>query len=1081
MSNLQLQKKEQQLPIPKFKNFEQQVSTAFEVVDDVVLKNYMMKLEDMNVIPLDNKAAEKNLTKSVRMFKINEIVYAQDEDATYKLASVLNAVAVKESSVFIIVDSDGTQVNFYMGIRSLNESNSTKTSFDTLKNAMNGHFPGIKTENVTKDKIEGLFNQNESISIVTGVANFKDEQLRTNKSFIQGLEKLALTMQGEVFTGLILANPVARQQLSEVRNQYENIYSMLAPLATSQVSYGVNDSINETKTYTTGTSDGETNTINESVTNTLGESNTTNSSSSDSKNTLGSNVGKMAAGGLATAGAIIGSVVPGIGTFAGAAVGGAIGGAIAAFSHSTTSDTEGTSISINSSSANSKGTSIGITKTTNESQSDANGFTRGNTESIQLTTQNKTIQNYLLRIDQQLERLQECESLGMWECAAYFMSETPYAADIAAATYKSLMQGENTGLEVSTISSWTNKNQNALEINKYVQNFMHPMFNYQNNGVQLPILPTSLVSGKELAIHMSLPRKSVSGFPVIEHVEFAPEVISYSQEGNRFINLGAVYNFGQVTDNRVKLDLQSLSMHTLITGSTGSGKSNAIYEMLSQLEMQGVNFLVIEPAKGEYKHVFGNDSKVTVLGSNPKKNMLLKINPFKFPDDTHVLEHIDRLVEIFNVCWPMYAAMPAILKEAIIHCYIACGWDLDSSTYVEGEFDLYPTFKDLLNSLEIVINQTAYDSETKGNYVGSLVTRIKSLTNGINGQIFCNEELDNSLLFDSNVIVDLSRVGSSETKSLIMGILVMRLNEHRMAQAEDLNSPLKHVTVLEEAHNILKRTSTEQSSEGANLIGKSVEMLSNAIAEMRTYGEGFIIVDQSPSMLDMSAIRNTNTKIILRLPDEMDRRLVGKAAGLKDEQLDEIIKLPKGVAAVYQNDWLEPVLCQINRFTGKEQKFEYSSNESVLVNVNFNKSVILEYLLQGRVRNATSMEVEILIEALEGLVLSTNLKKKIAKYISDKDYQSFLLDKDHFDVLSETICELLDGKLYLVQLLTKTSEVESINRQLNEYIQKNTTGLSSELRLAISQCLLKSIANENVKNFDVYKTWIEAVRGGKIR
>ena len=43
-----------------------------------------------------------------------------------------------------------------------------------------------------------------------------------------------------------------------------------------------------------------------------------------------------------------------------------------------------------------------------------------------------------------------------------------------------------------------------------------------------------------------------------------------------------------------------------------------------------------------------------------------------------------------------------------------------------------------------------------------------------NGQIFCDGEIENELLFDENVIIDLSRVGSSETKSFMMGILVMR-------------------------------------------------------------------------------------------------------------------------------------------------------------------------------------------------------------------------------------------------------------------------------------------------------------------
>lgn len=61
----------------------------------------------------------------------------------------------------------------------------------------------------------------------------------------------------------------------------------------------------------------------------------------------------------------------------------------------------------------------------------------------------------------------------------------------------------------------------------------------------------------------------------------------------------------------------------------------------------------------------------------------------------------------------------------------------------------------------------------------------------------------------------------------------------------------------------------------------------------------------------MAAIRNTNTKIIMRLPDLSDRELVGRAANLNDRQITELARLPKGVAAVYQNDWVEPVLCKV--------------------------------------------------------------------------------------------------------------------------------------------------------------------------
>ena len=63
--------------------------------------------------------------------------------------------------------------------------------------------------------------------------------------------------------------------------------------------------------------------------------------------------------------------------------------------------------------------------------------------------------------------------------------------------------------------------------------------------------------------------------------------------------------------------------------------------------------------------------------------------------------------------------------------------------------------------------------------------------------------------------------------------------------------------------NLLRR----QEAGGSDLVKKSVESISNAIAEMRTYGEGFLIVDQSPGAVDISAIKNTNTKIVMRLPE----------------------------------------------------------------------------------------------------------------------------------------------------------------------------------------------------------------------
>ena len=167
------------------------------------------------------------------------------------------------------------------------------------------------------------------------------------------------------------------------------------------------------------------------------------------------------------------------------------------------------------------------------------------------------------------------------------------------------------------------------------------------------------------------------------------------------------------------------------------------------------------------------------------------------------------------------------------------------------------------------------------------------------------------MLFDQNTIIDLSRVGSAETKSLVMGIMILKLNEYRMAGAVQTNRGLHHVTVMEEAHNLLRRCDGQADP----LQAKSVEMISNSIAEMRTYGEGFLIVDQSPGAVDVSAIKNTNTKIIMRLPDFDDCIAVGKAAALSDEQISEISRLGTGEAVITQNNWLESVLSKIDVYT----------------------------------------------------------------------------------------------------------------------------------------------------------------------
>lgn len=592
-------------------------------------------------------------------------------------------------------------------------------------------------------------------------------------------------------------------------------------------------------------------------------------------------------------------------------------------------------------SAVTKGTSLGANFGANFARSSTVTAMIGKNEGITQTFTNFNIKHALDLLENQMERLEQSTALGMWDFAAYVLSEEYDVANNVAHSYLALTLGEDSYMSKSAINVWKGNVEEekavAKEIAGYIRELRHPLFGLKQdiiiedrafNVYPSIVTATTSLSGKELAYSLNFPQKSIAGLPVIECAEFGRNVVTYdlTTENTEQIEVGNIFHMNHIEENRVDLAKKSLASHTFITGSTGSGKSNTVYQMLEKARKKNVKFLVVEPVKGEYKHVFGIYKDVSVFGTNPVLTPILRINPFSFPNGVHVLEHLDRLVEIFNVCWPMYAAMPAVLKSAVEKAYKDCGWDMIRSINIYGE-ELYPTFADVAKNIKEIIDNSEFDNDNKGAYKGSLLTRLESLTNGINGMIFTCNEVSNEALFDENVIVDLSRVGSSETKSLIMGMLVLKLQEYRMT-SNAMNVELGHITVLEEAHNLLKRTSTEQSSESGNLIGKSVEMLTNAIAEMRTYGEGFIIADQAPGLLDMAVIRNTNTKIIMRLPDQTDRELVGRAANLNADQITELAKLPCGVAAIYQNEWVQPVLCKIDKHKTPNKEYENKPEKS---------------------------------------------------------------------------------------------------------------------------------------------------------
>ena len=963
-------------------NTELQLAQGFNVADVYLNRTYLDSFSAAPIVPAPSSLLDPSY---LRLIEIKKLVFDKNEKFTDKLKSVYSALHSLGSSVALIIDSDGRMVRFYIGVRS---SSNVAIAGDVLESTLKGNFPGISYKAMTVSETNAILSGIKktgikSLASVSMVPSMREENFDT-ETFVQGIEKFIDTMNGKNYTAVCLATPLDELTTERRKHGYEELCSSLSPHAKVSIAFGENESSAVNESISASFSKSVNRSVSNSNTNSTSQSSGTNSNRSSGAS---SKIGFSGTGGS-------GGWNAGWGSNDGWSNG------------SFDSYTSGNSFT--QSVSDSEGSSATDSRTRGTTE------TKGSSKTITLTYENKGVSTLMERAQAELERFKICESFGMWEFCGYFMSKDIHTTALSGNVYRALMTGDNSNVESAHLNIWSMNQMDSIDkIVDYILHFSHPqaeMPAFEGGYAKQLVTPTNLVSGHELPLVMGFPKKSVSGLAVVEMAEFGRAVVYENQYPEKDMDFGSIYHMGVVEDTRIKMDLDLFASHCFITGSSGSGKSYATYQLLECLLNKGIKMMVIEPAKGEYKQVFGGLKGIKIFTTDPNAYRILKINPFQFPDNMHILSHIEQLLQIFNASWPLYAAMPAILKQAVHEAYVRCGWDVQNSIWIPGICEKkYPVFTDVLEILPNIINRSDYSSDSKGDYKGALVTRVQSMTVGINGLIFKNSEgIDDSILFDSNVVVDLSELGSDEAIALVMGVLIMKLNEYRKSQRKknkslSPNSELKHVTVLEEAHNLLKRTSKEQSQDGANMVGKSVEMISNSIKEMRTYGEGFIIIDQSPMAVDSSAIENTATKIIMNTPAKDACEELGSALSLNEEQTSELSRLNVGVAAVFQKGWLSPVLMKVDKWDNRyNSDVEYTDQSLLRIFKGKMVSALLEQRNNGKF---SPMKLRGIIKSSD---LTIDRKREIDEIISSYNEGLFARQSKSMERFGHLIMDIVE-------------------------------------------------------------------------
>lgn len=465
---------------------------------------------------------------------------------------------------------------------------------------------------------------------------------------------------------------------------------------------------------------------------------------------------------------------------------------------------------------------------------------------------------------------------------------------------------------------------------------------------------TNVLTARELARLTQLPSDSYDGYDVKKQNDFEVSTLACEDTEVQW-NMGNKFTRNVLTDTQVVFPYKNLRQHCLISGITGSGKTNTV---MSLLKNSPVPYLIIEPTKQEYRHLLSVDENIKIFTPGNERLSPIRLNPFYFPKGISVTSHIDSLKAVFMSAFSMYASMPNILEQCLYSIYQKAGWDLNTSVNVFAANKLtnehYPTLTLLYDEIDEYLNKSGYAEEQKSNIRAALLTRIKSLMTGSKGKLLnTNESLDFSELLKSKSIIELEEIADEDDKALIMGLFFIRLSEQFKIEADlVLDADLKHFTIIEEAHRLFKNHSENQNPEVANTKGKAVEFFCNILSEIRSKGEGIIIVDQVPTKLAPDALKNTDSKIIHRLVSQDDAEYVAQALAIsKDEDLLYLSQLKRGEALFFTSGMYKAGHVLINAtkeniiYTSFEKIRESVEQYNIFVQNEETVHPIAEYLL----------------------------------------------------------------------------------------------------------------------------------------
>lgn len=884
----------------------------------------------------------------VRLIRLDEINEERHQAYRQALANVYATLDPDQPvRLLYLLDGGPTGINLYFGVvAEAADADLLHIAMQNLRGALEGQLPGInfgkEIEASQTDALLERLSQAARQGVLLGTPTGQEQDQANEELNFQDMDRLVRALQSgtekdtvstDFWQMAIVSQPLTRQQIHDQLDAAYALSSQLTQYISTNVQLGDNNSrqigtssgtsesrgsntgtsktTGDNRSVTTGTNRSDTVGDNKSYTKGDNESDTKGDNNSD---TRGKNQGgsESKSNSKSSSNSSSGSSQDTSWGNSESHTTGTSNSRTAGTSNSrtagvSTSKTTGTSDSktVGTSTSDSRTEGLSLTHSTNDGTNQSN--TTGQSLNVSKEITDKRAQHLADYLDKQLiARLQKGLTKGLFHSAVYLAAENNALYQRLKNTVRATFQGSETTLcplEVHDLQPAPSRPGQLLRLPVLADTPPADalLFRSLHTGARNSL--GSLMTADELAIVASLPQHELQGIRRRKAMEF---IVDLPDPEGETLDLGTVMDRGRrYPNNRVRLMRKDLSKHVFVTGVTGAGKTTTCLNLLLESDLP---FLVIEPAKTEYRELATRLEGIDYYRPNGDDHQSLRINPFALVrKGQRIKSHAGFLKNVFAAVFPMEASMPMMVEAAIMAAYEDKGWDIDDNEFLPGgdPFDpiarAWPTMSDMIRQLDRIIPTYGLGTELAEKYRGSLVSRLRSLTDGTLGQVLdVPQSLSFDALLDRRAVIELEELQGGEEKALLMALLLGGINEAIRARYAKEPS-FRHLTLIEEAHRLLARPEP-----GDKATAMAVEAFADMLAEVRKYGEGLIIADQIPAKLIPDIIKNTHTKIVHRLFAEDDRRAMGEAMMMDDEQRTFLPNLGTGEAIVFCGGWHGP-------------------------------------------------------------------------------------------------------------------------------------------------------------------------------